>query len=244
MRTVDDLYSSILQDLKLHADAGLAAYARKWYDDEFKPYGVPKQAYAGILRTCKPQIKPLPLPLKLDLARRLIGSGYHEAADIANWVLALAVKELGPAHLEYLDRHLDYFHSWSTTDSFCIDVLQPLLWRYRAEVLSLLQTWNRSPNRWKRRASVVAFVRKVGASGEFTGEALVFCENLIHDSDDLVQKGVGWALKDNLRGSKSKVLEYIQDLRRRGVSSTITLYAIRDLKGFERESILAIRKER
>ena len=40
---------------------------------------------------------------------------------------------------------------------------------HRAETLALLERWNRSPNRWKRRASVVAFVRKVGESGRVHG---------------------------------------------------------------------------
>ena len=61
------------------------------------------------------------------------------------------------------------------------------------------------------------------------------------DSHDLVQKGVGRALKDTMRGAKEKVLEYVKDLRRRGVLSTITLYAIRDLKGAERKAALQIR---
>lgn len=41
---------------------------------------------------------------------------------------------------------------------------------------------------------------------------------------------------------RDHVLPYIKELRRRGVSSTITLYAIRDLKGAEREEVLRIKK--
>lgn len=94
---------------------------------------------------------------------------------------------------------------------------------------------------WKRRASVVAFVRKIGKSGEFVDEALELCDNLIWDEEDLVRKGVGWALKDNMRGAKMRVLDYVKSLRREGVSSTITLYAIRDLKGKEREEVLNVK---
>lgn len=59
---------------------------------------------------------------------------------------------------------------------------------------------------WKRRVSVVAFVRKIGESGKFTNEALMLCENLIWDKEDMVQKGVGWCLKDVMRGDKKKFL--------------------------------------
>jgi len=89
-----------------------------------------------------------------------------------------------------------------------------------------------------RRASVVTFARKVGESGEFTEEVLELCENLIWSKEDYVRKGVGWALKDNMRGSKKKVQDYVKSLRERGVSSVITLYAIRDLKSRERKEVL------
>jgi 3-methyladenine DNA glycosylase AlkD len=68
------------------------------------------------------------------------------------------------------------------------------------------------------------------------------CENLLWDKEDLVQKGVGWALKDGMRGARDQVQDYVESLRRRGVSAVITLYAIRDLKGTERQEILKIHR--
>jgi hypothetical protein len=53
----------------------------------------------------------------------------------------------------------------------------------------------------------------------------------------MVRKAVGWAFKDVTCCDKKKVLDYVKSLRRRRVSSVITLYAVRDLKGKEREEI-------
>ena len=96
----------------------------------------------------------------------------------------------------------------------------------------------------KRRASVVTFTRKTAESGKYVDITLEFCDNLIWDGEDLVRKGVGWALKDTMRADKQRVLEYVKNLRRKGVSSAITLYAIRDLKGQEREEVLSIKPEK
>jgi 3-methyladenine DNA glycosylase AlkD len=90
---------------------------------------------------------------------------------------------------------------------------------------------------------VVTFVRKAAKSGKFAEEVIHLCENLIWDEEDIVQKGVGWALKDNLRSASDLILPYIKDLRRRGVPSTITLYAIRDLKGAKRQEVLAVKRK-
>lgn len=91
---------------------------------------------------------------------------------------------------------------------------------------------------WLRRMSVVIFTRKVAKSGQFTDIALEMCDNLIHAEEDLVQKGVGWALKDLMKADKDRILDYVRQLRRDKISSTITLYAIRDLKGQERKDFL------
>jgi 3-methyladenine DNA glycosylase AlkD len=148
---------------------------------------------------------------------------------------------MGPQHYERLDRMGECFTGWSHVDDVCITVIQPLLLAHRPETLALLERWNGSSNRWKRRASVVAFVRKIGESGEYTEEALRLCENLVGDSEDLVRKGVGWALKDVMRGDHARVIEYVKELRRRGASAVITLYAVRDLRAMERDEVLAVR---
>ena len=154
------------------------------------------------------------------------------------------IKEITPAHYGFLHEIGDYLNNWADTDWLCIDILQPLLKKYPQETLNLLNTWNKSKSLWKRRASVITFTRRIGMSGEFTDDVLELCNNLIWDKQDMVRKGVGWALKDNMRADKKKVLDYVRSLRRKGVSSVITLYAIRDLKGKEREKVLSIRPKR
>jgi 3-methyladenine DNA glycosylase AlkD len=208
--------------------------------DEFVAYGVNVPQWRAIMRDFRPRFKSLTLPDRLDLAEALFNQGEGWLGHSAIYVLALSTAELGPKHFDRLDWTADRFTGWSHVDDFCISVLQPLLLAHRAETLALLERWNRSANRWKRRASVVAFVRKIGASGEFTEDALRLCDALVDDREDLVRKGVGWALKDAMRGDPERVRDYVKALRRRGVSSTITLYAIRDLRGREREEVLAI----
>jgi 3-methyladenine DNA glycosylase AlkD len=151
---------------------------------------------------------------------------------------------LDPDRFEYLDKLANHLNNWGTTDWFSLDVMQPLLVRHPEETLALLRKWNASDHMWKQRSSVVTFARKAGASGRYTDTVLELCENLVDSEKDLIRKAAGWALKDNLRGNRKKVLSYIKDLRRRGVSSVVTLYAIRDIKGDERRSILAIKPPR
>jgi len=183
----------------------------------------------------------------IELAGKFITSGNATPIHMGIHLLCLRREELDHTHFKSFDEFLDHFVGWGNVDHFCVgkgSVLQPMLEKDPEKVIELLKKWNQSTNKWKRRASVVVFTRSIAKSDRFIDEALALCENLIWDEEDLVRKGVGWALKDNMRADKERVLEYVKSLRKRGVSSVITLYAIRDLKGNEREEVLRVRKGR
>lgn len=210
--------------------------------DAYVSYGLKASDFYCIINAFRSRILDLNLADRLRLAHQLLETHIGELGHAGIRVIAFSVDELTPVHFSAVDGLLDHFRSWSQVDHMAEDVIKPLLKRYRAETLALLEEWNRSPVRWRRRASVVAFTRKIGESGEFVDDVLRLCGNLIWDEEDIVQKGVGWTLKDNLRAAPDRILPYIKDLRRRGIPSTITLYAIRDLKGEERKAVLSIKK--
>jgi 3-methyladenine DNA glycosylase AlkD len=211
--------------------------------DQYISYSLKAADFHRLMKEFRPRFLKLGLKERLELAKRLLNKHIGELGHAALFVLGESVKELKPKHFSLFDSMAEDFKSWSHVDGFSIGVAGLLLLKFRDETLSLLEDWNRSPNRFKRRASVVTFTWKVAESGEFTEEALQLCENLIWDKEDIVRKGVGWALKDNMRSAPKCVLSYVEDLRRRGVSSTITLYAIRDLSTAQRKKILAIKKK-
>ena len=213
-------------------------------------YGVPKAAWRELQEQWRQPFSELGIEDRLALARLLLRSHIEEEGHVALAALRAGIADLTPSTFDELDRLLDDFSSWSMTDDFASgkpSITWYLLQRYPKETLTLLARWNRSPNRWKRRASVITFTRAVAASGEFADVTLRFCKALQHDPDDLVRKAAGWALKDSMRagpGAKRRVVALAKEMRRAGISSTITLYAIRDLKGAEREDILRVKATR
>ena len=209
---------------------------------DYLSYGLKSADFYALMKRFRPRFVELTLDERLELAASLLGDHIGELGHTGIYILALSTTELKQRHFTTLDRLMDDFRSWSHVDHFCSEVLKPLLNLERRETLAWVERWNRSDNRFKRRASVVLFTRKVAESAEFTVEVLRLCENLLQDREEIVRKGVGWALKDNLRSAPQRLLPYIVDLRRRGISSTIVLYAIRDLKGPERERVLAVKK--
>jgi len=209
---------------------------------EYLSYGLKARDFYRIMKEFKSRVLEYSLEQRLQIAEDLLSRQIGELGLAGIYITALSIKEIGLEHFNILNRMADTFRSWSQVDYFCGDVIQPLLKRHTSKVLSLLREWNSSTNRWKRRASVVTFTRKVAKEGKFVQQTLNFCDNLIRDKEDIIQKGVGWALKDTMQAAPDKVKTYVKKLRQMGVSSTITLYAIRDLKDEEREQILQVRK--
>ena len=242
---MNDLYSKIVEELKKHEDKEGIEIAKRYHRyGGYESYGLLTPVLRNLLKRYKKDIQRLNCEDALDLAQRFFSSHIEEQVLAGNYVLQVKIDCLNPSRFDFLDKALEHFHSWSQVDDFCVEggkVLQPLLFKYPKEIFVLLRKWNKSKNMWKRRASVVPFTRKAGESGKFTKEGLQLCANLVWDKEDLVQKAVGWALKDMMRGDKQKVLEYVKKIRKAGVPAVITLYAIRDLKGKDREEVLNIR---
>lgn len=243
----EDLYSEIARQLEERTDVEIASKKTakaKYFGITIKSYGLKEAQWKGLIESYLGTLRELSLKARLQLAKKFYASEFSEQVNFGDAILELSIEELAPAHFDSLDEIAEFLSNWGETDWFCIRVVQPLLRKYPKQTLELLRKWNSSKSLWKRRASVVAFTRKIGISGEFTDEALELCDNLIWDKEDYVRKGVGWSLKDNMRGAKERVLNYVKSLRRNGVSSVITLYAIRDLKGKEREEVLKIKPDR
>lgn len=238
---IERLYADVVGELERRADAQRAEnemYYHKKVGAGFKCYGISAPEFREIAKKFRRAFEELSFEDRVELARRFFRSGFAGQMSFGTALLSLSAKEMKPRDFWVLDEVGDYFNNWGTVDGFCIDVLQPLLLSYPDEVLRILREWNKSESLWKRRASVVTFTRRIGASGKFTDEALELCDGLIWDKEDLVRKGVGWTLKDTMRGDKKKVLKFVKELRRKGASAVITLYAIRDLTGEERKEVL------
>ena len=239
MNKVANLYKAIVSDLESAGrDSNYSADANE-PDPRYKSYGVRAAGKKKIISTHRQAIRGLQLQEQLELARELIVSEYGEQQSIALFILEPIFEYFSPDKFDQLDKYVRCLHGWSKIDSYTGSLLRDVLFRHPDELIDLVGQWNQDEDLWLRRASVVLFTRKVAKSGRFNDVALNFCENLVRDPELLVQKGVGWSLKDMMRNDKERIIDYVIDLRARGVSSAITLYAIKDLKGEERAEILS-----
>lgn len=237
----DILYSNIVRKLQHYASISSYTSDADEKDPRYKSHGVRMKQVREIIGWLKPNLTDLPSKERLHLVEKLIFSENGEEQTIGISILSKNISYFTSPHLPLLHTYIQHLYGWSKIDTFILSFVQKLLLIYPDEVLGYVKKWNRSSNSWERRASVVTFTRNVGESGKYTDLVISLCEHLIFDKEDMVQKAVGWALKDNLKGNRKMIVEYIRSLRKRNVSSVITLYAMKDLDQNTRKELLLIR---
>jgi len=133
------------------------------------------------------------------------------------------------------DRWVDSLTNWAETDGLSIYLLAPMIGQ-RPERARRLPAWTRGASRWRRRAAAVALV-PLARRGLHLEEAFAVCDRLASDRDDLVEKAVGWLLKEASRTEPRLVTEYL--LKNRDQLSRATLrYACEKLPRGLRRRVL------
>ncbi len=106
-----------------------------------------------------------------------------------------ALKLVGPDNVE---RFAGRMCSWGDVDQFGVLLAGPA-WRAGQIDDRTVHEWALRPDRWWRRAALVATVplntRSQGGLGDVR-RTLAVCEILLHDRDDLVTKAMSWALRE------------------------------------------------
>lgn len=73
--------------------------------------------------------------------------------------------------------------------------------------------WAKSPNRWRRRAACVALIR--GARERRLADEIRRLSNkLLNDEDDMVQKGLGWLLRETVKADPNRTVPYLMKIRK------------------------------
>ncbi|MFC1900120.1 DNA alkylation repair protein [Chloroflexota bacterium] len=113
---------------------------------------------------------------------------------------------------EYLEPLGNRMDSWGLVDAF--SCLAGPAWRVGQISDEWMMSWTRSENRWWRRAALVCTVflnRKAqGGTGD-TPRTLMVCEPLVSDRDDMVVKGMSWALRDLLKRDRQAVERFLEE---------------------------------
>jgi 3-methyladenine DNA glycosylase AlkD len=161
------------------------------------------------------RVRALPAPsteairrVRREYSRRLRSAPAEQVLALAlalverqRWVAYELVGQhpggLAGLDLERVERLGRGMADWGAVDAFGCIVAGPA-WRLGRIPDSAVRGWAASPDRWWRRAALVATVplnlRSRGGAGD-SGRTLDICAALVADRDDMVVKALSWALR-------------------------------------------------
>ena len=125
--------------------------------------------------------------------------------------------------------------NWATTDAICCSLIGPFLVRY-PQLAPRMAVWSRDRNMWVRRASIVSLIPSARKGAAL--DLLYQTAHLLHaDREDLIQKAVGWALREAGKADERRLERY---LRANGPSipRTTLRYAIERFPETKRRALL------
>ena len=173
----------------------------------------------------------------MAFAGALIEDRYLEAKSVGIEVVARYRRDFTPRLLPAWKRWLAHNHSanWATTDAMCGVLIGPLLLQQPA-LGARMRIWARDRNMWVRRASIVGLIQRA-RRGESLDLVYEIARRLHGDQEDLIQKAVGWALRE---AGKTDMVRLEHYLRANGaaIPRTTLRYAIERFPYRKRQALL------
>jgi 3-methyladenine DNA glycosylase AlkD len=170
------------------------------------------------------------------VCEKLLSSGDRQEQVIAfQWAFRI-YKKYGLTDFERFNHWLgNYVHDWGSCDDFCTHAFGHLINSYPEHIKSV-KLWTGSENRWYRRGSAVVLIYGI-RRGENFKPGFEIADLLLLDSDDLVQKGYGWMLKEISNMDPKQVFDFVMRRKDR-IPRTSLRYAIEKLDPSLRKEVM------
>ncbi len=173
------------------------AFTEGYFPSALENLGVAVPEIRRVVRDLKKRFKGAPGAAVCDVAQAIVDRGTLEGRNVGYLLLNEhrgAVEALDLRRVERLGRGMD---NWTSVDTFGCFVAGPA-WREGRVSDAAVQRWTRAKDRWWRRAALTCTValnmKSRGGSGD-TPRTRAICTALAADRDDMVVKGMSWALR-------------------------------------------------
>jgi len=221
---MDLIISQIRRDLESHADPEIRKTSQQFFKEEIKCYGMKSATVIAIAKKYWKIVKERSKPEIFALCEELYQSGYiEESFIVSNWAYALSERYEREDLMVFRYWIDTYITNWASCDGFCNHTMGSFIEQY-PEYIDEMKCWTQSQNRWMRRAAAVSLIIPA-KRGKFLNESIEIADLLLTDTDDMVQKGYGWLLKEASRMHRGQVFDYVMK-NKKVMPRTALRYAI------------------
>lgn len=149
----------------------------------------------------------------IDVADQLFRPGFEEEKTFAILLLEQSPAKLGDAEFQLFESWLDRVQNWSDHDGLTIYLIGPMMLA-KPQRAKRVREWAKSENLWHRRSAAVSLIRGI-RRGLFWEEAQQVAKVLLNDEDLMVQKGLGWMLREAAKANPRRTIPFLMSIRER-----------------------------
>ena len=178
--------------------------SRGWYTHELRKIAV---------RFRRTIVAESGVPYLVQVADQLFRGNVLEEKVFAVLMLQGMVDEFAKPEFRLFESWLDRISAWADHDGLVHYLLGPMI-AADAKYLPRPMRWAKSKNRWHRRAAAVSLIHSTRQHKHFE-QIQRITELLLRDEDDMVQKGLGWLLREAAKFNREQTVEYLITIRDR-----------------------------
>jgi 3-methyladenine DNA glycosylase AlkD len=201
--------------------------SRGWYTGELRKVAV---------RFRRTILKELGLPFLLQVCDKLFTGRCLEEKVFAVLMLEKIVDRFNDSEFRLFESWLPRISNWADHDGLVHYLIAPMIVAKPPRVKRVFR-WAKSRDRWHRRAACVALIQGTRQK-MFFPEIKRLSNVLLRDDDDMVQKGLGWLLRETAKADPKRAVPYLMSIRRRAPRLVLRT-ACETLPSATRRSILA-----
>ncbi|MBV9340752.1 MAG: DNA alkylation repair protein [Acidobacteria bacterium] len=212
--TVSGTVAEIRRALKRGGSAEHAKGVQWFFKEEIQSHGW----YTGPLRRLAAAyrrrfLKEMGIEFLVKVADKLFTGRVLEEKIFAVLLLEGHTRHLQARHFDLFESWLDRISSWADHDGLVHYLIAPMILAQPARIEKIFK-WAKSPDHWHRRAACVALIQSTRKGKQF--HTIVRLANmLLTDEDDMVQKGLGWLLRETAKGEQKRTLSFLLKIRDR-----------------------------
>ncbi len=231
-----EVAAQIRRELKDGGSAEHAAGVQWFFKEEIKSHG---WRAADLRRTARAFRKTIlrehDFEFLLHVADDLFSGMVLEEKTFSVLLLENLDAQFTDREFRMFERWLNRVSSWADHDALVHYLIAPSIVE-RPALIKRVFAWSKSQDRWHRRAACVALIKGTRKK-LFFPEVVKLSDSLLADSDDMVQKGLGWLLRETAKFDARRTVPYLMKIRARAPRLVLRT-ACEKLSASERDRIL------
>jgi 3-methyladenine DNA glycosylase AlkD len=213
-RTPRSVAADIRRLLKTGGSREHAKGVQWFFKEEIRSHGWYTAALRRAANDARREIvKEFGVSFLLEVADELFSGRVLEEKIFAVLMLEKLAGEFGATEFKLFESWLDRISSWADHDGLVHYLIAPLI-AEDAKLTPNVFRWAKSRDRWHRRAACVALIQGTRQQ-MFFPEIARLSNSLLEDEDDMVQKGLGWLLRETAKADSRRTVPYLMKIRKR-----------------------------